>query len=423
MSETLTYEDLKLPVYLNSRAVGAVGGVSLTVTDAINAAQLVKNNVFLAGKKGVGKTQLLRDLFLNRYGGKGMHIEGRPDLKADELYKIVNLEKLRKGALTSEELFELTQSVNYHFLGVDELNRCPEITQNQLLSIMNGYILHNGKPVKLGTGFCAGIATGNLGNGGYVGTFKIDEALADRLHLFLNLDYWKPTDEDMAEIDMRTDLDPRVVDSEVRDISDKIITANTELIKQETPLEITIIGRYLERALDYCTKFATAGNSKDKLNEAWPVICTQKTCDQRNTLCGRIKSVGERTVKAVKSLAKGLQYTAHLKNPAAQDDPINAMLTAIKLVLPYSGAISTQYQREEGNFNNPCLAAEHVVADLETAVKDQFEKNEKPGPLTVSLAYAHQGRLAERPYAPKSPEWQFVQPLLEKINQKGREQA
>jgi MoxR-like ATPase len=176
---TLTYDDLKFPVYVNSRIVGTVGGVPLTVSDAVNAVQLAQLNVFLAGKKGTGKTQLMRDLYLNRYGKKGDLIEGRPDLKADEIYKRVNLKKLRE-ATSSDELIELAESTQFPFLGVDELNRCPEVTQNELLTIMNGETLYKGKPITLGKGFRVGMATGNLGNGGYVGTFKIDDALADR---------------------------------------------------------------------------------------------------------------------------------------------------------------------------------------------------------------------------------------------------
>ena len=71
MSTPLTYSDLKLPSYVNNNIVGVVGGVSLSVTDAIDAAQLAKLNVFLGGKKGSGKTQLLQDMYHNRYGNRG----------------------------------------------------------------------------------------------------------------------------------------------------------------------------------------------------------------------------------------------------------------------------------------------------------------------------------------------------------------
>lgn len=404
----ITYQDLELPVYLNSHPVGAVGGTSLTIVDAINAAQIMGRNVFLAGKKGVGKSQLLRDIYRTRYGAKGVMQEGRPDLRVDEIYKAVNLQKLlSKQAVNTAELEELLGAVDWHFVGIDELNRAPEITQNQLLGMMNGEIIHKSTPYKLGKGFHAGIGTGNLGNGGYVGTFKIDDALADRLHLFLNLDYWKPTDADMAVIDSRTDLNPRVVDAPIRDISDKIICANKEIIAQGVPLELTLLARYLERALDYCHKFPEARHSKDNLGDNWPVICTQKNCARKDTYCARIKAVGERTVKAVKGLAMGLQYVAKLKNPNSADDPIGAGLLAARLVLPYSGCIAHQYLLAEGVFANPNIAAEKIVSDI----RDEFTKQigtTKPGPLTRAI-------LTGADFVPPDDSWQFAVPLLKQV--------
>lgn len=412
---TVSYEDLRFPVYLNSRGIGTVGGTPLTVSDAINAAQISKLNVFLAGKKGVGKTQLLRDIYMNRYGGKGTNFEGRPDLKPDEVFKLINLEKLREAKSTSE-VVELAQAINYHFIGVDELNRCPEITQNQLLSLMNGYVLHQGKPVKLGTGFCAGVATGNLGNGGYVGTFRIDEALQDRLHLFLDLDYFKPTDADMAELDSRTDLDPRIVDAKSRDISDKIIETNKALSEIKPSLEMTIIGRYLERAMDYCSKFDSAGNSKDNLGGTWPAICTQKSCELRDTLCGKVKSVSERTVKAVKNLGRGLQYVAKLKNAETVADPLGSMLVATRLVLPYSGVISPNYLREEGMFNNANLASDKLIEQIQKDLYDQIGVGGRAGPLTLAIAHAIKGQFDKHPYNPKDKKWGFAAHMLKQLS-------
>ena len=156
----LTYDDLKLPTYLNNSVVGNVGGTSLTIVDAINAAQISGLKIFAGGKKGSGKSQLLADLYFNRFGGEGIYEEGRLDFTIDEIMKRVNLQKLREG-VTSEELIELTDRVNYVFVRFDELNRCPEAVQNFILGLMNGMIRHNGKPIKLGrNGFHAGICLG-----------------------------------------------------------------------------------------------------------------------------------------------------------------------------------------------------------------------------------------------------------------------
>lgn len=419
--EPLTYQELQPPTYLNNKIIGSVGGTPLTIVDAIIANHLMKGNTFLAGKKGSGKTQLLRDIERHWYSGQAISLEGRADLKADEVLKRVNLQKLRTAA-TSDEILELAANWRYHCLTVDELNRCPEVTQNELLSMMNGYFLHQGQPVILGDGFCAGIATGNLGNGGYVGTFKIDDALADRLHLFLDLDYWKPTDEDKAVIDMRAGNDPRVVLAQLGDISGKIITTHQQLAQQEEPLEVMLIARYLERALDYCEKFPSAECSKDNLREYWPVACTQDNCALKDTLCSRVKSVGERTVKAAKRLAMGLQYVAQLKNPETAEDPLNTMLLATRLMLPYAGVISQNYLLGAGIFNNPNLAARELMKDIEQDLRNQFYDTTdptKPGPLTRAIAYAHTGTLSKAGYVPDG-RWKFAVAHLESINERAK---
>ncbi len=427
---TLTYQDLELPYFVNSRRVGVIGRTPLTVVDATSAAQLAKLNVFLAGRKGCGKSQLLRDVRDSRFGSRGLIVEGRPDLKTDQLFKIMNLKILREGA-TTDEIVELAQSVQYRFFGADEINRSPEVVQNEFLSIMNGEILHKGNPIPLGNGFSVGIATGNLGNGEYVGTFKIDAALADRLHVFMDLDYWKPTDDDMAVLDARKMDSPQVKrTANVRDISDKIIAAHNEIVAAPTPHDTILIGRYLERALDYCKTFPTAGNSKDNLRERWPTICTEKKCDLKDTLCARVKSVGERTVEAARKFAKGLQYVAKLKDPTMTEDSVAAILIATKLMLPYANVLSPQFLREEGNFNNPSIAAKNAVEGmgkmrgLEQTIRDQFyDKGDpkNPGPLTTALAYAQRGQLAECSYTP-SGEWGFVKPYLQQLNEVNKQQ-
>ena len=413
---TLSYTDLTLPTYKNTRIIGAIGSTPLTVTDVINANLLARNNVFLAGKKGTGKTQVVRDLYRHRYGGRGMMIEGRPDLKVSELYTHANLQKLREGtARSSEEIIELAQAVDWPFIGVDELNRAPEITQNELLSILNGYLLHQGRPIPLGGGNSVGVATGNLGNGGYVGTFKIDDALMDRLHLFLDLDFYKPTDEDMIEIDDQMSSDPRVRDAPIRDIAESIQAAQQEVTQIPLSLEAVIAARYMERALDYCDLFPSAGNSKDNLKEAWPTICVQKNCPRKETSCARVKAIGERTVRAAKRCAQGLQYVAKLKDPQAEEDHLGALLLAMRLMLPSAGVISPAYARSEGNFNNLNLTAQHIMDDLEQEIRREFFAGGQ-GPLTNALAFAAGRKLQEHPYQPTNAAWKFVEPLLHKIN-------
>ncbi len=425
--EDMPYDKWRFPIYLNSHTVGNVGGTDITVCDVINAQQSLGNNIFLLAKKGAGKTQALIDNLRNRYNGKGIVFEGTKDFSVDDILKTTNLDKLRT-AETTEEVVQLAERVKHHFIGVDEITRFPEVVQTEVLRIMNGYVMHKGAPVYFGDGHCSGIVTGNMGNG-YVATFALDDALADRCHLFLNLDYWKPTDEDMAEVDMRTDIDPRVVLSPLQDLSDKIIAIQKALRARETKIEFTIIGRYLERALDYCEQFPKAGNSKDNLRQSWPVICTKEKCALKDTICGRVKSVGERSNRAMKSLAKGILYMAELKNPRLRDEkhtgtgtaPMDAGILAAKLILPYAEVISKNYLNSEGIHGNPNIAMEEIGTQLEKDIKDEFytkdkKGNKTSGPLLTAVAFAGKGLLGEKHTYTATGKWRFANPLLEKIN-------
>ena len=391
------------------------------MTDAIDAAMLAGLKVMASGKKGIGKSQLLFDTRNAFFGGKGKVIEGRPDLKLEQLFERIAIspDQLKNG-FNSETIHQLAAAIDYHFFGMDEITYCPEQTQTAMLSLMNGYLMFKGEPVKLGSGYCFGIATGNPN---YAGSFRLNEALQDRLHLFLNFDYWRPTDEDMALIDERNHVNPGVKEDGVRDISDRIIAAHKELTARETAVEAMIAARFFERALDYCETYPAANNSKEALGDAWPSICAQKSCHLQATACGHVKAVGERTVQAMKRLAAGLEYVAHLKRPETAIDSFGAIFTAAKLVLPYAGVISPVFMLSEGMFGSPVLAAHAVIDDVEKTVREAFfekvkdEKGvERSPPLVVALAYANAGRLEEYKTFSPDKQWSFVLPLYKSID-------
>lgn len=414
MNTDLSYTELQFPIYRNSKVIGTIGSIPITISDAIMANLLVGNKVFLGGKKGIGKTQLLFDVRNNWYGGKGVILQGSEKLSVDDVYKRINLEKLRSGA-TSSEIFELASTVDLPFIGVDELNRCPEIIQNQLLSLMNGYLLdeHTGREIILGKGHTVGIATGNLGNGEYTGTFKVEGALADRLHLFLNMDHYRPTDEDKAETDALGNVDPGVKQSATHDLTERLRTFQIDAKTDPTPWEMRIIARYMERALDHCAIQNTYDHSKDQLGPAWPSICTENSCPHAGTLCGKLKAVGERTVQAMERCGKGLLYVASLKQPDAPADTVGAMMLAARLMLPYSGSISPVHLNTTNG--NTTLAAAQLANEIHNDITTQFGTTNKPGPLLIAYAYANKGRLREKEYQPPA-NWQFVTPQLEKLN-------
>ena len=270
---TLTYAELSFPVFCNTREIGTVSGTSLTVEDAIRAALSRRLNIFLIGNRGTGKTQAASDIYHNFFGGTGLFAEGRPDFKLDELYTKINLDKLRSAGST-DEIIELTDRVKERLFFIDEINRCPEITQNQFFSLANGYLLHKGKRYDLGNkDYSIAIATGNVGNGEFTGTFRMDSALLDRWHLILDLDYWSKTPEDEERIAQKA-RDPRLKIALVRDISDKIVDVHNHMGQPSDTMEL--IARYLTHGLDYCEQYPQALNSKRVLSQRWPVICHEK---------------------------------------------------------------------------------------------------------------------------------------------------
>lgn len=372
-TETLTYEELAFPIFRNSRSIGAVSGVNITVEDALRAALVTRSNIFAVGGRGTGKTQALSDILCNFFGGeeeegKGMFIEVRADSKPDELYTKVNLGKeALEAATSSEDLIVLTQRVKKRFFGADELNRGPELTQNGFMALANGYYPHKGRRIPLGSNdYSVGMATANIGNGEYSGTFRMDSAALDRWQLILDLNFWRRTAEDENEI-RKQKRDPRVKLATLRDISDKLVAAYKSIGQPSEIMEL--ISLYLTQGLDYCEKFPAAENSKRVLDSRFPVICHEKACALRNEACGIAKPLEERGAQTILRLAQGLEYIAKLKNQEMKTDPINSMLIAYSLVAPHSRVLSPQYILQDENFNNPALAGKNAAAKLRAEIE------------------------------------------------------
>lgn len=381
--ETLTYKELAFPYFRNTRSLGAVSGVDLNVEDALRAALVTRSNILAVGGRGTGKTQAMSDISRHFFGGegvegKGVFIEGRADFKPDELFTRVNLDKVfdpLKRAASTEEIIELTSKMTKRFFGADELNRCPEITQNGFMALASGYYPHHGERIPLGNNdYSIAMATANIGNGEYSGTFRMDSALLDRWQLILDLDYWRKTADDENEI-RKQRRDPRVKLAPWRDLSDKLVAAYKSIGQPSETMEL--ISLYLTQGLDYCEKFPAAEHSKRVLDTRFPVICHEKSCALRNKACGIVKPLEERGAQTILRLAQGLEYIARLKNPEAHADPINSMLMAYSLVAPHSRVLSQQYILQEENFNNPALAGKHAAAKLRSEIED-LQKDGSP---------------------------------------------
>ena len=157
---------LNLRTYRNSTELANLNGIPIYMHDMADAALRGKLNTFLQGDTGSGKTQIVRDV-MAYFGGKSLLILGRNDIDTRELFQRVNPEFLRlmkegKGA-EDVRFKELTDRVNYHFIGVDELPNCVPVVRAQLFNLFDGFIEIDGKAYPIGSGYCVGMATGNIG--------------------------------------------------------------------------------------------------------------------------------------------------------------------------------------------------------------------------------------------------------------------
>ena len=232
-SESVEYIIKNCPVYLNTKHVFA----NLNVTDMASAAVIGGLNLLIVGDSGTGKTQLFKDIYNHHFnnnkkeGGHGIMIRGYRLIDStlyDEVLTELNIEKGR---------VDLTDNIRASISGVDEINRAPEYRQNDALELGDGVLNHKGRSIHMGEeDYHILIATANLGNGEFSGTFNTDKALYNRLHVAIDFDYemFKPTREDMMLIDMMRAADPRIKEAPNRDIFKKILYANNEIKKNSS---------------------------------------------------------------------------------------------------------------------------------------------------------------------------------------------
>ena len=198
-------KDKWLKTYRNETPVVEINGYQMKIEDTVASSLLGGLNLLLVSERGEGKTQILYDVLYGIFGGKGTYIRASPDMEIKDVYTALNLEKLKQKEGTTEDIVKIVEQAKNPFTAIDELNRAPPIVQNQLLNILDGYIEVRGKRYDLGVDidgekYHMGIATVNLGNHRYLGTFGIDAAILDRFGVVLDLDYYSPKVEDLIEI-------------------------------------------------------------------------------------------------------------------------------------------------------------------------------------------------------------------------------
>jgi len=408
MNEKLTYEDLTLgekakeaflqgksteyiikhcPVYLNTNPVFG----NLNVTDLVIAGVLGDLNILVIGNTGTGKTQLANDIYNYYFGkdkkinGQGIKIRAHPEIDIyNEIFTRLNIEKAQR---------ELTENCDALIYFVDELNRCPPVAQNQFFGLGDGMMDFHGNSIRLGKeGYNLLLATANLGNGEYQGTFETDKALYNRFAIVIDFDYpqFKPTKEDRMLIDLLRAADPRVKEAPVRDISSKILQANKEIeeIARNPGLEALAVINFFKFGLENCLKY----NSKEKI---WPLSC--QDCNHNKgdknqpseiadySICSLINAPTQRTINATLKYAAALQYLMKLKNP---NEPVNTrdlLFKAFELTGAYQYLLNPGVLKQEFCDQNPKMMAavvdklksdysnveEFIVAGLEAAEQGQ----------------------------------------------------
>ncbi len=425
-------------VYRNSRSIGTVGGVDITVKDVVVAALISRYNLFFVGRPGWGKSQLIEDVMDNIFGTRAVFFRGRYDLDIREVFERINLGKLRY-AKTDEEVRELTENVHEVCFVVDEINRAPPLIQDTFYGLMDGYVSVRGKKYRLGrSNYSIGLAAANLGDGEYTGTFRIDDALMERLHITMDLSsFYKPLPEDMFEVFLESD-NPRVKDAfeyrefviddetlpsgqegsasgdeQGQDLSEIVFRLHRIFHQTEMDLYYVIFKEYLTYGLDWCP-LKDVGYSKLNLGRNFAsVLRDKKLTHDLATLTGTANPFSPRTARVVSGLGRAIEMIARAKGANSDMLSLDASILALKIITPYAGVLD-QRMVDKSYYGNPTLAGEAFAAEV---ARDFSSKIDVIG---ITLHRAVEGRLTESDLKEFEGKWMFMKRILRRLNTRAK---
>lgn len=389
------YNSLRLQNYRNSTEVLP----GLTMEDVMKACLAGRLNVFLVGETGEGKTQLENDI-MGLFGNNGFFEQGRNDLTIKEMFTRLNLEKL-KSAKSSDDVKEFTEHIGHPVYVVDELTRCIPAVQNQFFNLFDGFITIDGRKYNLGKkGYSIGIASGNVGNGRYVGTSETDRALRDRMHLIIDIDAFSKTPGDTLEV-LAGKKDPRVSEAEGEDRTDVIIRAYEELKGSKPTLLQYAAALYFVHGLEMYQDKSGGWRSKRKNKNSWPG-CVQG--HDTGSDAALIFPFSTRSAISTLTLATALENVRQAKGDP-YGDSLEPVFDAAYLIGAQSGVLhpSAVGQLYDGN----CYRAMGAVMDGNRA-----EFGSKRELLQESIAAAQKGEL--RYMDEFTGRWGYMKEVLQK---------
>lgn len=171
--------------FVNRTPLFSIGKKPFTIVDVVTSAILSKSNMYFIGTRSSAKTLLAEAIYKSIFNEEGFFFRGDPNQRPKDLYIQLNL-----NGKTEAEIYEISKSIKFPFVLIDELNRMPGIVQNTFLPLLDGSIELRGVKYELGTGdYLLMVGTANPArNGDYTGVFDEDMALLDRISLIINFD-------------------------------------------------------------------------------------------------------------------------------------------------------------------------------------------------------------------------------------------
>ncbi|MEK6841289.1 MAG: AAA family ATPase [Nanoarchaeota archaeon] len=400
-------EELNFSNYINTNPVMQIGGKPIYIEDLIKSAVIGKLNTFLVSETGEGKTQIENDV-LSLFGNKGIFVLGRDDMDVRALFATMgtDIKKVKNLA----ELRELTEKLKYNVYVVDELTRCLPAVQNQLFNLFDGYVEIDGKKYQIGDSFSLGLASGNLGNGRYLGAHQTDRALNDRMHLILDIDNFSVTPEDSFDITTKK-RDPRVSETSGKDKIKIIKELNKQVNEHDPSLIPYMISWYFKHGLDYLPN--VPGESKRKIKNIWPNV---DLGHEKGADYDLIFPISTRTQLTALQLIRALSLIGAAKQ-AKEINYKDLSLDVFKLITPYSGVLNpakvdTQF------YGNPYLALDAIIQGIngELSYKPQGSNLTRLDALEEAISLAQKGKLDDRLNQEYfTARWKFMPKILEKI--------